>query len=54
MSGASVNDGIDPDEFTLHYSTIDQVIHLVSKLGVGALMAKIDVEPAHRNMCSTW
>ena len=25
----SVNDGIDPDEFNLHYIMLDQVIHLV-------------------------
>lgn len=43
---ASVNDGIDPDEFTLHYIKLDQVIRVVSKLGVGALMAKYDVEAA--------
>ena len=23
---ASVNDGINPDEFTLHYLTVDQII----------------------------
>jgi len=28
--GASVNDGINPDEFTLHYITVDQIIRLVS------------------------
>ena len=44
--GASVNDGIDPKEFTLHCITVDQVICLVSKLGPGALMAKFDVEAA--------
>ena len=27
--GASVNDGIDPDEFTLHYISVDQVIRMV-------------------------
>ena len=48
--GASVNDGIDPDRFTLHYITLDQVIRLVSKLGPGALMAKFDVEAAYRNV----
>ena len=46
--GASVNDGIDPHEFTLHYITVDQVIRQVSKLGPGALMAKFDVEAAYR------
>ena len=48
--GASVNDGIDPHEFTLHYITVDQVIHQVSKLGPGALMAKFDVEAAYRKV----
>ena len=44
--GASVNDGINPDDFTLHYITVDQVIRLVSWFGKGALMAKFDVEAA--------
>ena len=48
--GASVNDGIDPDEFTLHYIKLDQVIRVVSNLGLGALMAKFDVEAAYRNV----
>ena len=48
--GASVNDGIDPHEFTLHYSTVDQVIRQVSRLGPGALMATFDVEAAYRNV----
>ena len=48
--GASVNDGINPVEFTLHYITVDQIIRLVSRLGKGALMAKFDVESAYRNV----
>ena len=48
--GASVNNGIDPDEFTLHYITVDQVIRVVSKLGVGAVMAKFDDEAAYHNV----
>ena len=50
MGGANVNDGIDADEFTLHYITLDQVIRLVSKLGPRALMAKFDVDAAYRNV----
>ena len=50
LGGARVNDGIDPDKFTLHYISLDQVICLVSKLGPEALMAKFDVEAAYRNM----
>ena len=49
-SGLSVNDGIDPDKFTLQYITVDQIIHMVSNYGLGALMAKFDVEAAYRNI----
>ena len=48
--GARVNDGINPDEFALHYTTVDQVIRMVSQFGQGALMAKFDVEAAYRNI----
>ena len=48
--GASVNDGISADEFTLHYITVDQIIPSVSHFGKGALMAKFDVESAYRNV----
>ena len=40
--GASVNDGINPDEFTLHYVTVDQLILILSQFGQGALMAKFE------------
>ena len=46
--GLSVNDGIDLDEFTLQYITVDQIIRMISTYGVGALMAKFDVEAAYR------
>ena len=49
-AGSSVNDGIDPHEFTLHYITVDQIICLVSQFGRGALMAKFDVKSAYRNV----
>ena len=49
-SGASVNDGIEGDEFSLHYIGIDDVIKMVSKCGVGAMMAKFDVLAAYRNI----
>ena len=48
--GSSVNDGVDPEEFTLHYITVDQVIQLVSQFGARALMAKFDVEAAYCNV----
>ena len=49
-AGASVNDGINAHEFTLHYISVDQIIRMVSRLGRGALMAKFDVEAASRNI----
>ena len=50
ISGLSISDGIDPDEFTLQYITVDQIICMVSNYGLGALMAKFDVEAAYRNI----
>lgn len=48
--GLSVNDGINPEDFSLPYITVDQIISMVSKFGRGALMAKFDVEAAYRNI----
>ena len=45
--GHSVNDGIDPTLCSLTYSTVDDVAHLVSTLGLGSLLAKIDIESAY-------
>ena len=49
-SGFSVNDGIDPEEFSLQCIKVDQIILMVSKNGSGALMAKFDVEAVYRNI----
>lgn len=48
--GLSVNDGIDPDKFTMQYITVDQIIRMISSYGLGALIAKFDVEAAYRNI----
>ena len=48
--GSSVNDGIDPDEFSMHYIHLEQIINMIAKHGRGALMAKFDVEAAYRNI----
>ena len=44
----SVNDGIDPTLCSMSYVTIDEVANLVTQLGPGALMAKVDIESAYR------
>jgi hypothetical protein len=48
--GRSVNDGIDPEQFSLHYIKFDEVVAMVTKLGQGALIAKFDVQSAYRNI----
>jgi len=42
--GRSINDFIPGDEFSLWYSTVDDAINCLLTLGVGALMAKIDLK----------
>ena len=49
-SDNSVNDGINPEEFSLQYIKVDQIIRMASNYGSGALMAKFDVEAAYRNI----
>ena len=48
--GASLYDGIDPQDFSLQYIEVDQVIRMVSRYGPGVLMAKLDVESTYRNI----
>ena len=45
--GASVNDGINSGEFSMHHIKLDQIISMVLKHGPGALMVKFDVEAVH-------
>ena len=46
--GQSVNDGIDSEFCSLSYISVDHVAQVVSDLGRGALLAKIDIESAYR------
>ena len=48
--GSSVSDGINPDEFSMHYIHLDQIINIIAKHGPGALMAKLNVEAAFHNI----
>ena len=45
---ASVNEGIDPELCCLSYVSVDEIANIVMHLGIGALMAKVDVESAYR------
>ncbi|KAM4021777.1 LOW QUALITY PROTEIN: uncharacterized protein ACNLHF_027092 [Anomaloglossus baeobatrachus] len=46
--GASVNDGIPPEEASVTYASFDKAVELVRAAGPGALLAKSDIEAAFR------
>ena len=46
--GRSINDFISSDKYSLHYSTGDDAISCLWFLGVGALIAKVDLKSAFR------
>ncbi len=48
--GSSVNDGIDRRLARVRYTSVDDVVERVLKLGVGAEIAKADVSKAYRNV----
>ena len=45
--GWSVNDGIDPALCSIHYSSLDEAIAMVCRLGRGCLLAKTDLKSAY-------
>ena len=46
--GESINDGISPDEFSLHYVSVDHAICLIQHHGHGTYLSKVDVKSAFR------
>ena len=44
----SINDGIDKEPYSLHYSTIDDATRLIAAAGKGCYLAKIDLKRAFR------
>ena len=46
--GNSINDFIDPQQFPMHYSSVDDAVRLILRTGQGALMAKVDLKAAFR------
>ena len=47
---SSINDGIHKEEFTFHYSTIDDAVSMINQLGNKAFLAKIDIKSAFRTI----
>jgi len=48
--GHSVNDGIIKEECSFHYASVDQAVAELRRSGIGALMAKMDIQRAYRNI----
>ena len=48
--GASVNDGIEPDVCSVHYTSVDAACRRVVALGRGTILAKFDVQGAFRTV----
>ncbi len=46
--GLSVNDDLDRVLCSIRYSSIDDAVNLIRKLGSGALLAKLDLREAYR------
>ena len=46
--GTSVNDGIDARLCSLSYSSVDDAVRCITRLGRGAWLAKFDIESAYR------
>ena len=48
--GASITDGISTDQCSLQYITVDAIVPNVSRHGTGALLFKVDIQHAFRNV----
>ncbi len=48
--GSSVNDGISLEMSSLYYVSVDTAVRQILELGRGALLAKMDIDHAYRNV----
>ena len=48
--GRSVNDGISKELSSFHYTSVDEAAKKMVLLGKGALLAKMDIKQAYRNV----
>jgi len=51
--GGSVNDGVDANLCSLSYVEVEEAAREVATVGRGALLAKVDVKSAYRNILFT-
>lgn len=47
-TGSSVNDGISPDQCSLHYASVDDAVNIIQKLGRDTELVKLDIKDAYR------
>lgn len=47
-TGRSINDGISPEAFSLHYVTVDDAVRMVFDCGPGCHLTKVDIRSAFR------
>ncbi len=48
--GSSVNDGIDKHEFHISFDTLKYAVRWIRFIGKGALLTKVDIKDAYRNL----
>ena len=46
--GGSMNDGVDPEACSMHYTAVESLARAALSLGKGALLAKTDIRAAYR------
>ena len=46
--GSSINDGIPREDFSLKYIHVDDAVRIIWRIGVGALLTKLDIRNAFR------
>ena len=46
----SVNDRINKDLYSLSYTSVDEVVASITTYGRGAMLAKMDIKQAYRNI----
>ena len=48
--GLSINDGIAKEDCSFHYASVDWAVQRIVQLGQHALLAKMDIRKAYRNI----
>ena len=52
-TGQSINDHIPKEQYSLQYGSVDDAMKILTALGKGALMAKVDLKSAFESYLFT-